>query len=55
MTEIKCKVDHTKPAKPQALKLLNDLKAVLPIERARMHVKVTFKSQEQSEAFLKSL
>ena len=42
MNEINCKVVHTKNAKQQALPILTELKRVLPIERARMHVKVTF-------------
>ena len=44
MKEINCKVVHTKNAKQQALPILTELKRVLPIERARMHVKVTFQS-----------
>lgn len=55
MKEINCKVDHTRTAKQQALKIVGDLKRVLPIERARMHIKVSCNTSEQSEAFLKNL
>ena len=33
MTETNCKVNGNKPAKPQALAFINDLKKVIPIER----------------------
>ena len=53
MKEANCKVVHTKTAKQQALTILVELKRVIPIERARMHIKVTFQTGDQSEAFLK--
>jgi len=55
MNEVNCKVVLNKAAKQQGLAIIADLKRVLPIERARMHIKVTFVSADQSEAFLKKL
>ena len=55
MNEINCKVVLNKAAKQQGLAIIQDLKSVLPIDRARMHIKVTFISASQSEAFLKQL
>jgi len=42
MNEINCKVVLNKAAKQQGLAIIQDLKRVLPIERARMHIKITF-------------
>lgn len=44
MNEINSKVVLNKAPKQQGLQLIQDLKRVLPIERARMHIKVTFMS-----------
>ena len=55
MNEINCKVVLNKAAKQQGLGIIQNLKAVLPIERSRMHIKVTFISNEQEESFLKML
>ena len=55
MNEINCKVVLNKAAKQQGLTIIEALKAVLPIERAPMHVKITFLNSEQSETFLKML
>ena len=55
MKEVNCNVVHNKTAKQQAIPILNAIKAVLPIERARMNLKVTCTSANQAEAFRKSL
>lgn len=41
MIEVNCKVNVSKSAKPQAMAFVGELKKVLPIERARMHLRVT--------------
>lgn len=55
MTEVNCKVNTNKAAKPQAMGFLNDLKKVLPIERVRMHLRISFEGQEQAETMHKWL
>ena len=55
MTETNCKINPNKSAKPQALQFINDLKAVLPIKRSSMHLKVTFASAKQQAALTLSL
>lgn len=55
MSEVNCKINANKAAKPQAMAFINDLKKVLPIERAKMHLRVSFLSGEQSESLLKWL
>ena len=56
MAEVNCKVNVNKPAKPQALAFINELKAILPIERTRMHLRVTCgNGAEQAEFLLKQL
>jgi ribosome maturation protein Sdo1 len=55
MTEVNCKVNGNKPAKPQALAFITDLKKVIPIERSRMQLRITFRDAEQSEKLLSSL
>ena len=42
MNEINCRIVLNKAVKAQGLPIIEDLKQVLPIERARMHIKVTF-------------
>ena len=54
MNELNCKVNSNKQAKPQALGFLTELKKVLPIERAKMGLRITA-SQEQQKALLDSL
>ena len=49
------KVNANKSAKPQATAIIGQLKEILPIERARMHIKITFKSLEQAEVLQKLL
>ena len=49
------KINANKAAKPQATAIINQLKEILPIERARMHIKVTFKNLEQAELLQKLL
>lgn len=53
MAEANCKLNPNKNAKPQALQFINDLKSVLPIKRANMHLKITFSSQDQQETLTK--
>jgi len=55
MKELNCNVVQNKSAKGQAIPILNAIKAVLPIERARMFLKVTCTSANQAEAFQKAL
>jgi ribosome maturation protein SDO1 len=54
MTELNFKVNSSKSAKPQALSLLTELKKLLPIERAKMHLKISV-SGEPREELLKVL
>ena len=49
MSEVNCKINSSKSAKPQALAFINELKKVLPIERTRMHLRITCKNVEQFE------
>ena len=55
MTEANCKVNGNKPAKPQALAFITELKKVIPIERQRMQLRITFKDVQQSEKLLEIL
>ena len=55
MKEVNVKINLQKPTKVQGLQIINELKKVIPIERAKMHVKVTFKTLEQLETLIKSL
>ena len=55
MKEANVKVNLQKPAKVQGLQMLGDLKKILPLEREKMHVKITFKTQEQVDCLLKNL
>ena len=41
MNELNCKVNTSKQAKPQALAILGELKKLLPIERAKMHLRLS--------------
>ena len=47
MTEANCKINPTQSSKKQALDFVKDLQKVIPIERARMRIKISFESQEQ--------
>ena len=42
MTEVNCKINPTQSSKKQALDFIKDLQKVIPIERARMRLKVSF-------------
>ena len=55
MNEVNCKINANKAAKPQAMAFINDLKKVLPIERAKMHLRLSFLTGEQAECLLKWL
>ena len=55
MTEVNCKVNTNKAAKPQAMGFLGDLKKVLPIERVRMHLRISFGGQDQAQTMHKWL
>lgn len=55
MKELNCKFDIKKNTKPQALAIINEIKSVLPIQRARMHIRLKFTSNDQAEMLLKSL
>ena len=55
MTEVNCKVNGNKPAKPQALAFIPELKKVIPIERSRMQLRITFRDAEQSTKLLEIL
>lgn len=55
MSEVNCKINSSKSAKPQALAFINDLKKVLPIERSRMHLRITCKDEGQFESMHKWL
>lgn len=55
MNQLNVKINANKQAKPQATQIINQLKEVLPIERARMHLKVTFDNLGQAEALQKLL
>ena len=47
MAEVSCKVNPTQSAKKQALDLIKDLQAVIPIERAKMRLKISFANADQ--------
>lgn len=56
MNEVNCKINPSKTAKPQAIGFINDLKKVLPIDRTRMHLRVTCPAgAEQAETIHKWL
>lgn len=46
MAEVNCKINPTQSAKKQALELIKDLMKVIPIERAKMRLKISFKNEE---------
>jgi len=46
MSETKVKVNATKSAKAQALGIVKDLQKVLPIKRAPMRIRISFKEDE---------
>jgi len=46
MLQANVKLNPNKQAKPQALIIVNDLKQVIPIERAKMNIRLTFSSVE---------
>lgn len=46
MQEVNFKLSQTKPAKKQALDLIKELKTVIPIERAKMRIKMSFSNLE---------
>ena len=50
MNELNVKINGSKQAKPQATAIITQLKQVLPIERARMNLKISFKAQTQAES-----
>ena len=49
ISQTKSKINGSKAAKPQALQIINQLKDLLPIERDKMFLKVSFKTLEQAE------
>jgi ribosome maturation protein Sdo1 len=55
MNEVNCKVNGNKPAKPQALAFIPELKKVIPIERSRMQLRITFTDSEQALKLLEVL
>ena len=46
MNEANIKVNTNKSAKPQALQAIKELQAILPIERARMNLRITFPTED---------
>ncbi len=46
MNEVNVKINPTQSAKKQALEFIKDLQKVIPIERAKMRIKVIFPRQE---------
>ena len=46
MAETNCKINPNQAAKKQALDIIKDLKKVLPIERAKMRLKLSFENNE---------
>jgi ribosome maturation protein SDO1 len=55
MVEANCKLNPNKAAKPQALAFVNELKVVLPIKRASMHLKISFVNALQQAKLTKNL
>ncbi|CDW78721.1 ribosome maturation protein sbds-like [Stylonychia lemnae] len=49
MNEVNAKINPKQTAKKQALDFIGELKKVIPIERAKMRLKISFESQEQQE------
>ena len=47
MVEVNCKLNPTQSAKKQALEFVKDLQKVIPIDRAKMRLKVRFDTSEQ--------
>lgn len=55
MQEVNCKINPTQSAKKQALDFIKDLQAVIPIERARMRLKIIFDNPDQPERLQEEL
>jgi ribosome maturation protein SDO1 len=55
MNEVNVKINPTQSAKKQALEFIKDLQKVIPIERAKMRIKVIFPKEGQSEEMKESL
>lgn len=49
MQEVNCKLNPTQSAKKQALEIMIDLQKVIPIDRAKMRLKVSFDTPEQQK------
>ena len=49
MVEVNCKLNPTQSAKKQALDFIKDLQKVIPIDRAKMRLKIGFDNEEQQK------
>ncbi|TNV77250.1 hypothetical protein FGO68_gene9400 [Halteria grandinella] len=47
MSEVNCKINPTQNSKKQALDFIKDLQKVIPIERAKMKLKIAYENDEQ--------
>eukprot|EP00350_Pseudokeronopsis_sp_OXSARD2_P006467 CAMPEP_0170557702 /NCGR_PEP_ID=MMETSP0211-20121228/29372_1 /TAXON_ID=311385 /ORGANISM="Pseudokeronopsis sp., Strain OXSARD2" /LENGTH=149 /DNA_ID=CAMNT_0010868953 /DNA_START=164 /DNA_END=610 /DNA_ORIENTATION=- len=55
MNEAQCKINPNQSAKKQALDFMKVLSKVIPIERAKMKVKLVFAKEEQQQVLLRTL
>jgi ribosome maturation protein SDO1 len=55
MNEANCNINPTQNSKKQALEFIKELQKVIPIERSRMKIKVTFDNQLQREKLEEAL
>ncbi len=55
MAEVNVKINPTQSAKKQALEFIKDLQKVIPIDRAKMRIKVIFTAPSQGSKLQEEL
>lgn len=55
MSEVNCNINPTQKSKKQALEFIKELQKVIPIERAKMQLKIGYVNEEQKAKLVEIL